>query len=1310
MRNLNPTIIVLAIAFCSCALSYAQDIPSMLGGVASSTQKNDESFINGFSSANVSGVRNPRISIYPNRYWNAGTNQPTPELLDNLVLMAHDHGQDIMMYFIHYLEESGDPGDYAKWFAIGQAFAGRFGKNSAWLASQGITDWGSTTFMAFNEPWHNSKNWDPQVFKDCMDGLGDGVHSVNPDFVVTPGGMPTYLLPEDNPLIGAITPLLNDGTLDGLTFHLYNDTRRDRPWRMDYEFNSQAVFDTVKSHWGITADIYYHVTEYMPKADDEADKAKYFLLHTWSNLGVVGNAGQPVTRHIAPFQYSTTTAGHPQFGMADVDWLWQGNVKGRAYQMVSRLTAGMQFVSLDPGGSGEFVLEGDGKRLIVWQNAEGWTDHPGSTFTVENIPAGATRLEVYRYDSWTQLYGGHGGIPNPFQSINLSGETSYTVTDVPTGECYMFMLYYGGVRNQHPMVSITNITEDQVFSEGDSITISASVVDVDSQIEEVRFFTDRNYIEVLRTPPYEITLPNVPLGRTQLIVTARDEHGGFNVATVNVIVEPRGEFIRTSGDAYVRGDINADINYGSDLDVISKFHTRLKDRYDAYFKFDLSAIPFERVDSAYLRLRVNRQGASDINMHWVEDDSWDENTLTWNNKPTAGDPFLTFVPGANGEWMKMDITALVNTELGGDKKLSLMLLPEKLGQDTKFYAKERSIYNAAFVSYKKLNIEVEITSPADSAEFAIGSDVTLVAAASDTSSAITKVEFFQDVNKIGEATNAPYAITWENPPAGNYLITAVATNAEGDTRSDDLFVKVVDPDKFFLAPVEDTYVRRGNDGGLNFGTSEILTVKQGGPNFQFNALLKFDLSGIPREVIEAKLRLFVIEDDNRGGDPDHGLFYVSDDSWEEYVVTWDTKPAADTELVSLVAPDLDRWIEYNVTDQINNEISGDDMVSFLINASKKTEIGYASRENGRFAIRPQLVIATLPVPPQAPVLTTVPMSDTRIDLTWSTNIGKVDGFIIERKTAENGEFMEIATMGVDSIYMDTTLTCETAYIYRVKAYNAGSISDYSDEMTDSTRLCPNGQTPYGGVPWAIPGTIEAEGYDEGGEGVAYHDLHRFNLGREYRPSEGVDVGSVRNAGGYYVGWIWKGEWLEYTVDVAMAGNYDIDLTIASWTRKGKLHIAFERVDKTGIIDVPRTWGWQRWKTVSVEDVDLAPGKQIMRIHMDGGLFNLNNITFNESNSGNAVARRKADNSANNGDLMEIQLTDIRIYPNPTRGVVTISGVGEGKVSVFNAVGQNLIDVALEPNMEIDMSDFREGIYLFLIRSEGENTMYRIIKE
>ncbi len=1311
MKNPTLTFIVLAIVLSNCVLLSAQDIPSVMGGVAGNTNRSDETFINSFSSSNVSGVTNPRLSVYPNRYWDKANNRATPETLDNIVLQSHSAGQDLVFYFIHYLEADGDPGGYDKWFSIGQAFATRFGKNSAWLASQGYTGRGATTFMAFNEPWHNSKNWDPEVFKNCLDGLGDGVHSVNPDFIVAPGGMPTYLLPDRNPLIGAITPLLNDGSLDGLTFHLYNDTRRDRPWRMDYEFNSQAVFDTVKSYWGITADIYYHVTEYMPKADEEIDKARYFLMHTWSHLGVVGNNGQPVTRHIAPYLYTITNADHDQFSMAENDWLWKGNGKGRIYQMVSRLTAGMQFTALDPRGKGEFVLEGNNRKLVVWQNAVGWTDHPGSTFTIDDIPVSTTKLEVFRYDSWIQLHGGHGGIPDPYRSISLSGETSYTVSDLPEEECYMFMLYQGSELNAHPEITITSIQDGQVFKEGESIQVTAGITDTDSRIEEVQFFLDRSFLEKKHAPPYEITLEGLPVGSTEIIVTARDEHGGFNVGTVNVVVEPDGEFIRATDDAHVRGEQNSGINYGQETTVETRANpNKLRDQYEAYFKFDLTELDYGSVDSAYLFLRVNRKGLRTIDVNFVDDDNWDENTLTGDNKPEATIKVSDFDPASDGNWSRVDITSLVNEQLSGDKAISFMLLPQSSGLDTRFYSKESSPFNAAYIELKRISIQVAVTTPEDSAQYAVGSDIVIDVEAIDTLSAITKVEFFEDNNKLGESTEAPYTYTWQSPPAGHYLLTAVATNANGEVkRSKGIFTSVVDPDIIFLEPVEDTYVRSGRHSTENYGNAPELTVKRGGVHFKFETLLKFDLSDISRDVIDARIRLRVLDDDDRSGDPDHTLYVGTDDSWQENVVTWDTKPPSFSEISVTTAPEPDQWIEYDVTDQVKNEAIGDDIISFLLNASNNTSIKYYSRESSPFTVRPQLVITMLPDPPDAPDgLVATTFSDTRIDLSWNDQASNEEGFVVERRLVPDSVFMPVGWVDANTTYYsDTALSCETAYSYRIIAFNAGGISDYSNENEARTRLCPNGQTPFGGVPWSIPGTIEAEDFDEGGEGLAYHDRHPYNIGRAYRPTEGVDIRSVRGSEDeYYVGWTWEDEWLEYTIVVESAGVYDINLEVASWSRRGKFHIEFEGEDKTGLIDVPRTWGWQRWRTVSVNNVDLPVGKQIMRLHIDRGLFNIDNITLESSAASNA--RQSVRNDLNNID--EQQSQDIAVYPNPTRSTIKIAGVSNADLSVYNTVGQMVIQVSPGAGNEIDLSGLQNGVYYIMIRSEGENVIRRIIKE
>src|SRR5262249_39041069 len=75
----------------------------------------------------------------------------------------------------------------------------------------------------------------------------------------------------------------------------------------------------------------------------------------------------------------------------------------------------------------------------------------------------------------------------------------------------------------------------------------------------------------------------------------------------------------------------------------------------------------------------------------------------------------------------------------------------------------------------------------------------------------------------------------------------------------------------------------------------------------------------------------------------------------------------------------------------------------------------------------------------------------------------------------------------------------------------------------------SGEAPFTGLPQAVPGTIQAEDFDGGGEGTAYHDSDTSNNGNQYRATA-VDIENCADAGGgYNVGWTAGGEWLNYTL-------------------------------------------------------------------------------------------------------------------------------------------------------------------------------------
>ncbi|MDR3338474.1 MAG: hypothetical protein LBT25_00005, partial [Candidatus Symbiothrix sp.] len=89
-------------------------------------------------------------------------------------------------------------------------------------------------------------------------------------------------------------------------------------------------------------------------------------------------------------------------------------------------------------------------------------------------------------------------------------------------------------------------------------------------------------------------------------------------------------------------------------------------------------------------------------------------------------------------------------------------------------------------------------------------------------------------------------------------------------------------------------------------------------------------------------------------------------------------------------------------------------------------------------------------------------------------------------------------------------------------------------------------TPYpDGIPHPIPGIIEAEHFDNGGEGISWHDTNAGQEANEglYRPDTDVEF-EHRGGNNYSIGWSGGGEWLKYTVAVESTGYYQVTFLLA----------------------------------------------------------------------------------------------------------------------------------------------------------------------
>ncbi|WNR45978.1 CBM96 family carbohydrate-binding protein [Paenibacillus roseipurpureus] len=144
-------------------------------------------------------------------------------------------------------------------------------------------------------------------------------------------------------------------------------------------------------------------------------------------------------------------------------------------------------------------------------------------------------------------------------------------------------------------------------------------------------------------------------------------------------------------DAFVRDDQSGQGTYGNtNYGSADKLETKLDlpgwDR-ESYMKFDLSNVNLSQVSYAKVRLYAVETGTSAIqtDAYYVSSDSWQENGITWNNKPSSTTSAIaTWTKPAAGTWVEFDVTTQLNNELANssDKQLSLRLVSKTSGSES----------------------------------------------------------------------------------------------------------------------------------------------------------------------------------------------------------------------------------------------------------------------------------------------------------------------------------------------------------------------------------------------------------------------------------------------------------------------------------------------------------------------------------------------------------------------------------------------------------------------------------------------------
>jgi hypothetical protein len=240
-------------------------------------------------------------------------------------------------------------------------------------------------------------------------------------------------------------------------------------------------------------------------------------------------------------------------------------------------------------------------------------------------------------------------------------------------------------------------------------------------------------------------------------------------------------------------------------------------------------------------------------------------------------------------------------------------------------------------------------------------------------------------------------------------------------------------------------------------------------------------------------------------------------------------------------------------------------------------------------------------------------------------------------------------------------------------------------------------TPYKGEWRTAPGTIEAEDFNEGRQGIAYWDNTEGNAYSKYRTNAWVDINESRRYEIFYVTNTEQKEYINYSFEALEAGIYSIDFTIGAATtnQEIKFYLEFDQVKTSN----PRRYTVPSAEignlaTVTVPDIELAKGKHNVTFYPSGNL-NFDKFTFRLPGTG----------------IKSVTEMPVSIYPNPTGGLFQIQTPQAGILRLSDISGKLILQENINnSNHTIDISNQAPGMYILSLQLKDKVYQNKLIKK
>lgn len=269
------------------------------------------------------------------------------------------------------------------------------------------------------------------------------------------------------------------------------------------------------------------------------------------------------------------------------------------------------------------------------------------------------------------------------------------------------------------------------------------------------------------------------------------------------------------------------------------------------------------------------------------------------------------------------------------------------------------------------------------------------------------------------------------------------------------------------------------------------------------------------------------------------------------------------------------------------------------------------------------------------------------------------------------EFIEVTLWANDTINLGTKTAApyvwsgheiltnmqDDAYTFTLVAKDAQGYEEEERIIIETPSQKPY---PDSDLPHQVPGTIQFENYDSGGEGLGYHDSSgQDTISYTYRDNDNVDLG--RN--GTIVSSLEAEEWLEYTLDVQLTGFYILKIRHRTTLSPGvqAFHLILPDATDTLLLNVETLYtGRSDFYTDEVGVIFLHSGKQVLRFAILGSGFDLDYMEF--THIPNAY---RLTTQADHGQILQdpdnafyTSGTDVTLTALPDSGYLFISWSGD----------------------------------------------------